>query len=96
MTCKWIVCGTANGASVWDGELHQKAIEVEVGNEVDTVDVSTDSTSFATGTNKGHASVWSITTGGQRLVGPLRHADAFPITGVRFSASGEHFATASW
>ena len=90
---KWIVCGTYDGASVWDGEMHNKVIEVEGTNLVWTVDVSPESTRFATGTGgtDNSASIWSITTG-RRLVGPLRHDNY--ITGVRFSPDGQHFATA--
>ena len=87
---KWIVCGTRKGASVWDGELHEKIIDVEGTCEVWAVDVSPDSTWFATGTN-GDASIWSITNGAQ-LVGPLAH-DSF-VTGIRFSPTGEHIASA--
>ena len=90
---KWIVCGTYNGASVWDGEMHKKVIDVEGTNLVWAVDVSPESTRFATGTGGGHdnASIWSITTG-KRLVGPLKHDNW--IAGVRFSPDGQHFATA--
>ena len=66
---KWTACGTDQGASVWDGEMHEKFVEVEGKNTVYAVDVSPDSTKFATG-NDNEASVWSITTG-ERLVGPL-------------------------
>ncbi|KAF8558586.1 WD40 repeat-like protein [Imleria badia] len=87
---RWIVCGTELGASVWDAELQEKAIDVEGPNSVHTVDVSPDSTRFATGT-RSRASIWSITTG-ERLVGPLRHDNT--VTGIKFSPNGDHVATA--
>ena len=93
--CKWIVCGMfEGGASVWDIELHEKVIDVEGRTTVRAVDVSPDSTRFATGTgvDDNKASVWSITTG-LRLVGPLIHDN--DVTGIRFSPSGEHIATSS-
>ena len=90
---KWIVCGAARGASVWDGEINEKVIDMEGENiVVDSVDVSPDSTRFATGTGNGQASIWSITTG-RRVVGPLELDDDW-VSGVRFSPSGEHIATA--
>ena len=85
---KWIVCGTDKGARVWDAELREKTIIVEDTKSVWAVDISPDSTGFATGTNE-DASIWSI-TGGERLVGPLRH-DQW-VNGVRFSPDGEHIA----
>ena len=89
--CKWIVCGTRQGgASVWDAEMHEKLIEVEDRIAVRAVDVSPDSTRFATGTAYHEASIWSITNG-KRLVGPLEHDKG--VTGIRFSPNGERFAT---
>ena len=90
---KWIVCGTRFGASVWNGEMRAKVIDVEGTNLVYAVDVSPDSTRFATGTGAGDnsASIWSITTG-TRLVGPLKHDDV--IAGVQFFPDGERIATA--
>ena len=89
---KWIVRGTNAGASVWDAEMLDKVVDVEGTAIVSAVDVSPDSTRFATGTgsNDNKASVWSITSG-KRLIGPLKH-DITP-TGVRFSPNGEHVAT---
>lgn len=87
---KWVVCGTMDGASVWDGEMYKEVTNVEGGNRVYAVDVSPDSTRFATGTTENEASIWSITTG-QRLVGPLQHDGI--VTGIRFSPNGEHVAT---
>ena len=91
---KWIVCGTRKGASVWDGEMHERVIEVEGADTVWAVDVSPDSTRFAAGTERNEASIWSIPSG-ERLVGPLKHyTDG--VTGIRFSPNGEHIATACW
>ena len=87
---KWILCGTSEGAGVWDGEMRKEVIHVEDEIAVDVVDVAPDSTRFATGTYRG-ASIWSILTG-QRLAGPFRLDGA--INGVRFSPNGEHIATA--
>ena len=89
---KWIACGTKEGASVWDGEMHGKVIAVEGTNTVYAVDVSPDSTRFATGTGN-NASIWSIPSG-ERLVGPLEHDTNLFATGIRFSANGEHIAIA--
>ena len=87
---KWVVCGMWSGASVWDAELREKVIHVEGGNNVRAVDVSPDSTRFATGTDNSGASIWSITNG-ERLVGPLKHDGR--VTGIRFSPDGEYIAT---
>ena len=87
---QWIVCGSMRGASVWDAEIQDKVINVEGGNPVITVDISADSTRFATGTAK-EASIWSISSG-EKLVGPLEHVN--DVTGVRFSPDGERIATA--
>jgi WD40 repeat protein len=90
---KWIVCGTMQGASVWDAELQRKVVEVEDTNYVGAVDVSPESTRFATGTDSeyGKASIWSLTTG-ERLVGPLDHDSV--VRAVRFSQDGGYLASA--
>ena len=88
---RWMVCGTFNGACVWDGDMQEKIIDVEGQIGVYSVDVSPDSTRFATGTRGEEASIWSITSG-ERLVGPLKHYHT--ITGIRFSPNGERIATA--
>ena len=90
---KWIVCGTGSGTSVWDAELRERIINVEGTDLVYTVDVSPDSTRFATGTDRREASVWSISSG-ERLVGPPEQSDH--VTGIRFSPDGEHIAVACW
>ena len=87
---KWVVCGTRKGASVWDGEMCKKAIDVESENDVWAVGISPDSTRFVTATDKA-MSIWSLTSG-ERLVGPLEHDDH--VSDVRFSPNGEHIAIA--
>ena len=87
---KWTVCGNTKGASVWDAELRGKVIDVEGTKMVYAVDVSPDSTSFATGSDE-EASIWGISSG-ERLVGPLKHDR--DVTGIKFSPNGEHVATA--
>lgn len=89
---KWIVCGTFQGASVWDTEIKEKAIQVEGTKHVTAVDVSHDTTRFTTGIGNGDntANIWDIFTG-KRLVGPFLHDDN--VLGVKFSPNGEHFAT---
>ena len=89
---KWIVCGTGKGASVWDGKLHKKIIDVEGTSEVWAVDVSPDSTRFATGTKEA-ASIWSITSGAQ-LAG-LGHRFTAGVVGLRFSPNGGYIASAA-
>ena len=88
---KRVVFGTWDGASVWDADLRDKVIHVEVGNDVRALDVSPDSTRFVTGTARSGASVWSISSG-ERLVDPLEH-DSY-VTGIRFSPNGKYIATA--
>ncbi|KAG8220766.1 hypothetical protein J3R82DRAFT_2195 [Butyriboletus roseoflavus] len=88
---KRIVCGTEEGASVWNAELLEKVVDVDGTDEVWAVDVSPDSTTFATGTDKA-VNIWRITSG-ERLVGPLKHVSY--ATGVRFSPNSERIATAS-
>ena len=88
---KWIVCGTRDGATVWDAEFSEKVAEVESGEWVFSVDVAPDCTKFATGTRAGHVTIWSITTR-EKLLGPLEHGDN--VFGVRFSPDGERLAAA--
>ena len=46
---KWIVSGSMEGATVWDTKSHDKVHQVDSSNVVGTVDISPDSTKFATG-----------------------------------------------
>ena len=90
---KWIVCGTSKGASVWDAKTQEMSIGVEGTVFVRAVDISPESTRFATasGIDDNKASIWNIITG-ERLVGPLQHDNG--IIGIKFSPNGEHIATA--
>ena len=92
---KWIVCGTAKGASVWDGEMRKEVIHVEGEIGVDAIDVCPDSTRFATGNDENTVSVWSMVTG-ERLVGPLKHDAYVDVNGIRFSPDGDRIATACY
>ena len=88
----WVVCGFLGGANVWDAELQRKVVEVSEDRKfVDAVDVSPQSTRFATVTGSG-TSVWSITTG-ERLVGPLKHGSDVS-RGIKFSLDGGRIAAA--
>ena len=89
---KWVVCGTRAGAHVWDAEIQEKVVDVEGQKRVYAVDVSPDSTRFATGAY-GEGNVWSITTG-ERLVGPLKHDER--VNGIRFSPNGEQIAISDY
>ena len=87
---KWVVCGSDEGANVWDAELHEKILEVESTlTSVFAIDLSPDSTQLATSARR-EASVWSITSG-KRIIGPLKHNEV--VIGVRFSPSGKQIAT---
>jgi WD40 repeat protein len=90
---RWIVCGTRDGASVWDATSQEMAIKVEGTDYVHAVDISPESARFATATGGGDnkASIWKIITG-EKLVGPLQH-DGY-IAGIQFFPNGEHIATA--
>ena len=91
---KWIVSGSREGATVWDARSHDR-VHRGPSSFVHTVDISLDSTEFATGTGSTgtdpqSVSVWDITTG-ERLVGPLNH-DGY-VVGVKFSPNDNHIAT---
>ena len=89
---KWVVCGTDAGAHVWDAEIQEKVVDVDGINDVRAVDVSPDSTRFATGAY-GEGNIWGITTG-ERLVGPLKHDTI--VNGIRFSPNGEQIAISGY
>ena len=59
---------------------------------VRAVDVSPDSTRFATASDDRTACIWSITTG-YRLVGPMTHESA--VIAVKYSPRGDRIATAT-
>ena len=98
---RWLVCGLrlidwSGGKAnvrVWDAQTHEKVLDIHGHiKAVLSVDISRDSTKFATGAADGLAFIWSMTTG-KRLVGPLQH-DGRVVT-VRFSPNGDHVATAT-
>lgn len=91
---KWVVSGELELASVWNRNTWQKVFDVhEHTLEVLAVDISPDSTKFATGARDKKVFVWDISTG-QRLFGPLEHVGN--VVTVRFSPDGEYMATATW
>ena len=94
---KWIVSGSRKGTSVWDAKSHDKVHDIGSSSIVLTVDISSNSTKFATGTgstgtDSNSVNIWDITTG-ERLVGPLNHNGSVRVVGVKFSPSGNHIAT---
>lgn len=98
---KWLVCGLHAPDSgsemarvgVWDAQTHQKVLDIKGHtSSVWSVNISSDSTKFATGGLDNQAFIWSIATG-ERLVGPLRHDGL--VVAVGFSPSGDHIATAT-
>ena len=98
---KWLVCGLRplkkrDGDAyvrVWDAKTHEKVLDITGHtNTVYSVDVSADSTKFATGSADKHAFIWNMTTG-DKLVGPLEHEGA--VVAVRFSPNGDRIATAT-
>ena len=90
---KWVVSGEERLATVWNRITHQCAFTVdEHTNWVRTVDVSPDSTRFATGSTDHKVYIWDISTG-IRLVGPLRHEKH--VVAVKFSPDGNYLASIS-
>jgi len=89
--CHFCVEGSQVG-SVWDMETQnlKKVIKVEGTAYVLTVDISPDSTRFATSTGYDEkASIWNIFTG-ERLVGPLQHNGS--VASIKFSPNGGYIA----
>ncbi|KAF8552461.1 hypothetical protein OG21DRAFT_1511487 [Imleria badia] len=92
---RWLVFGLNQkpNVRVLDAQTHQKVLDIDGDKySVLSVDISPDSTKFATGSTDNLASIWSITTG-ERLVGPLQH-ECF-VVAVRFSPTGDCIATAT-
>ena len=98
---KWLVCGLRplkwrDGnvyVRVWDAKTHEKVLDITGHNDtVYSVDVSPDSTKFATGSADQLAFIWNMTTG-DKLVGPLEHEGY--VVAVRFSPNGDRIATAT-
>ena len=97
---KWLVCGMwhpdrsgRNGrVGVWDAQTHDMVLDIK--GQIDTVasvDISPDSTQFATGSWDHFANVWCITTGKRLLT--LQHEGV--VRSVRFSPTGDRIATAT-
>ncbi|KAF8554957.1 WD40 repeat-like protein [Imleria badia] len=92
---RWLVLGLYGhhpNATVWDTQTHQKVHDIHGHSHLDSVDISADSTKFATASADYTASIWSMTTG-KRLVGPLQH-ECY-VMAVRFSPTGDRMATAT-
>ena len=95
---KWLVCGLRRldggkgNVRVWDAKTRKKVLDVEGHtNTVLSVDISPDSTQFATGSLDYFAYVWCITTGKRLLA--LQHEGV--VLSVRFSPTGDRIATAT-
>ncbi|KAF8557900.1 hypothetical protein OG21DRAFT_1494421 [Imleria badia] len=93
---RWLVFGLLcrPNVTVLDAQTHQKVFDIHghASVQVISVDVSADSTKFATGSCDNLASIWCMTTG-ERLVGPLGHE--WEVVTVRFSPTGDRIATAT-
>ena len=90
---QWIVHADGNVVVVRTATTWQQVLRVrEHAGRVDGIDVSPDSTRFASASSDGALRVFSITTG-QRLLGPIQHGEW--LTAVKFSPSGEYVATTS-
>ena len=90
---RWIVHGDGEVVVVRTATTWQQVLRVrEHGGRVDGIDVSPDSTRFASASSGGSLGVFSITTG-ERLLGPIQHGEW--LTALKFSPSGEYIATAS-
>ena len=101
---KWLVCGlkpvSGNdgkaSVEVWNAQTHKKVFDIQDRNTiVVSVGISTDSTTFATGSDD-TAFIWSMTTG-EQLVGPLEHDGS--VVAVQFSPNGDRrvaTAAVSW
>jgi len=88
----WIVCGGGRVASVWNMKTRQGPVLTisDHSPNVNPVDISPDSSRFATGADDRRVFIWDIVTG-KLLVGPLQHDDI--VLGLRFSPDGDRIAT---
>jgi len=88
----WIVCGGHQVATVWNMNTRQRTLTInEFSSWVSGIDVSPDSSRFATGSNDSRGlNIWDVANG-TRLVGPLQH-NGF-VRGVKFSPNGDRIAT---
>ncbi|KAG9309666.1 WD40-repeat-containing domain protein [Chiua virens] len=92
---QWIVTSGLGGlVIVWNAVTHQRVIEVKdhdvYPGHVCTVDVSSDSKRFASGSHDKTVRIFDITSG-TRLVPPLRHPES--VVGVKFSPDASRIAT---
>ena len=94
---KWIVAGTRGGqVMVWDAESREKVIWPGLGHAtwVGSVDISPDSTKFATGSRDKTARLWSLSpTVQSQQLRELEHN--YEVHTVKFSPDGHLFATGS-
>ena len=78
---------------VLDARTHEKVFDIKDHKDrVPSVDISADSTRFATGSFDKSAAIWNMTTG-ELLVGPMQHEDV--VVTVQFSPNGDRIATAT-
>lgn len=91
---RWIVHADGQVVVVRSATTCEEVLRVEEHTgQVYAVDISSDSTRFASGSLDHTARVYNIATG-QRLLDPFQHAGDM-LHGVKFSPSGEYIATAS-
>ncbi|KAF8547367.1 hypothetical protein OG21DRAFT_1501611 [Imleria badia] len=90
----WILSGGNFGVAAWNATTHAKVIQFDWPYEkcVWAIDVSPDSTRFATASLDRTVCIWSIPAG-EQLLGPLTHEDA--VASVRYSPRGDRIATAT-
>ena len=90
---RWIVHGDGPVVVVRDAVTDQQVLRVrDHTGRVDGIDVSPDSTRFASASADGTLRVFHIITG-ECVLGPIQHGNW--LTAVKFSPNGEHIATAS-
>ncbi|KAI9567825.1 WD40-repeat-containing domain protein [Boletus coccyginus] len=90
---KWIVCGCRDGKlRIVDAESQKFTIETNDrhSRKVTALDVSTDSSTAASGSSNGSVILWSITTG-ERVAGPL-DLNKGKVSFVRFTHCGHRLA----
>ena len=99
---KWIASGGVDcKVTIWNATNHQKASESakQYQTKVTALDVSPDSSFIAAGSEDGLMIVWRLESG-EFSACPLklRHPGGSRITSIKFSPSGDHFASAcsSW
>ena len=88
---KWIAAGTKREMLVWNAETHEQVLRHWVGDCVNTVDFSPDSTRLVAGVGDGTAFVWNLATGKQ--VQTLYHHGW--VKAGKYSPQGDRIATAA-